>query len=103
MNQAAVFTTQEQICEETQRLIRILANGTLPSTFPPTSVGIFKRALTLSGFPFEFDTDKFDTNGWDYDYWQPCVINGHPYTLSGSGYYGGFSVSHATPEDDDDE
>lgn len=31
----------------------------------------------------------FDTNGWQWDWWQKFAHNGKEYTLSGSGYYGG--------------
>lgn len=35
--------------------------------------------------------DGFDTNGWQYDWWQRFSYKGKDYTLSGSGYYGGHS------------
>ena len=39
----------------------------------------------------------FDTNGWEWDWWQHFTYGGKEYTLSGSGYYGGhsFCVSDA--------
>jgi hypothetical protein len=33
--------------------------------------------------------DGFDTNGWQWDWWQMFTFKGKDYTLSGSGYYGG--------------
>ena len=37
----------------------------------------------------------FDTNGWDYDWWQYFTYNNKTYVLYGSGYYGGhgFAIS----------
>lgn len=32
--------------------------------------------------------DDFDTNGWQYDYWIPFMLNGKRYTVEGTGYYG---------------
>jgi hypothetical protein len=33
----------------------------------------------------------FETNGWQWDWWQDFQCGGVAYTLSGSGYYGGQS------------
>jgi hypothetical protein len=38
-----------------------------------------------------YGIDGFDTNGWQWDWWQHFTHNGKEYTLSGSGYYGGHS------------
>jgi hypothetical protein len=45
----------------------------------------------------EEDRDKFDTNGWQYDWWMPFEKDGRSFTASGSGYYGGFGF-HKTEE-----
>lgn len=37
--------------------------------------------------------DSFDTNGWQYDWWQQVVSFGKTMTLSGSGYYGGAEIT----------
>ena len=37
-------------------------------------------------------TDEFETNGWQYDYWMPCIFDGKRFILEGSGYYGNGSV-----------
>lgn len=37
--------------------------------------------------------DSFETNGWDWDWFQDFEYNGQRYTLCGSGYYGGHSFS----------
>jgi hypothetical protein len=45
----------------------------------------------------EEDTNKFDTNGWQYDWRMPFEKDGRSFTASGSGYYGGFGF-HKTEE-----
>lgn len=37
----------------------------------------------------EESRNGFDTNGWQYDWWQNFTFKGKDYVLSGSGYYGG--------------
>ena len=37
--------------------------------------------------------EGFDTNGWQWDWWQNFEYKGKSYTLSGSGYYGGHSFA----------
>jgi len=37
----------------------------------------------------------FDTNGWQWDWWQDFTHEGKKYTLGGSGYYGGHSFGLA--------
>lgn len=36
-----------------------------------------------------YGIDGFDTNGWQWDWWQHFSYWGKEYVLSGSGYYGG--------------
>lgn len=36
-----------------------------------------------------YGIDLFDTNGWQWDWWQEFSYRGKRYTLSGSGYHGG--------------
>lgn len=36
-----------------------------------------------------YGIEGFDTNGWQWDWWQEFSHAGKRYTLSGSGYYGG--------------
>lgn len=42
-----------------------------------------------------YGIEGFDTNGWQWNWWQHFRHDGKEYTLSGSGYYGGhaFHVS----------
>jgi hypothetical protein len=42
-----------------------------------------------------YGIEGFDTNGWQWDWWQHFTHGDKEYTLSGSGYYGGhkFHVS----------
>jgi len=42
-----------------------------------------------------YGVDGFETNGWQWDWWQQFEYKGKPYTLSGSGYHGGHSFSLA--------
>lgn len=44
----------------------------------------------------ERGSDGFDSNGWQWDWWQRFNHNGKTYVLSGSGHYGGHSFG---PED----
>lgn len=39
----------------------------------------------------EYGIDGFETNGWQWDWWQTFEFQGAKYTLRGSGYYGGHS------------
>lgn len=48
---------------------------------------IIKAVLSIKGM--KKNEDGFDTNGWQYDWWQHFTYKGKDYTLSGSGYYGG--------------
>jgi len=41
----------------------------------------------------------FDTNGWQWDWWQDFLHAGKRYTLSGSGYHGGHAF-HLSDEQD---
>lgn len=45
--------------------------------------------------------DRFDSNGWQWDFWQYYKIGHHIYILSGSGYYGGYTFG--LNEDDEQE
>lgn len=55
---------------------------------------IINAVLSIPGVA-KIATDEsregFDTNGWQWDWWQYVTYNGKNYTLSGSGYYGGHS------------
>ena len=55
---------------------------------------IIAAVLKLDGMtkrPRGADDDDFETNGWDWDWWQHFLHNGTGYTLHGSGFYGGLS------------
>ena len=59
---------------------------------------IIKAVVSIKGMAkktTEENSEGFDTNGWQYDWWQHFTHGGNEYTLSGSGYYGGhaFHVS----------
>lgn len=61
---------------------------------------IIDSILEISGMAKK-ETDEgngegFDTNGWQWDWWQHFTHDGKEYTLSGSGYYGGhaFNISN---------
>ena len=54
---------------------------------------IIDAVLTIKGVKKkktdEGNGEGFDTNGWQWDWWQHFKHNGKEYILSGSGYYGG--------------
>lgn len=39
-----------------------------------------------------YDSD-WETNGWDVDFWISFTVQDQKYMLSGSWYYGGYSIS----------
>jgi len=43
----------------------------------------------------EEDSDRFETNGWQWDFWQYFKYKGNTYCFGGSGYYGGGTFSRA--------
>lgn len=43
----------------------------------------------------EGNGDGFDTNGWQYDWWQQFTYKEKKYTLSGSGFNGGHAFNLA--------
>lgn len=49
---------------------------------------IIDAVLSINGVSKK-EGESFDTNGWQYDWWQHFIFKGEEYTLSGSGYYGG--------------
>lgn len=58
---------------------------------------IIEAVLSIDGMEKddsdEDSNDGFTTNGWQYDWWQQFLYRGKPYTLSGSGFYGGHAFS----------
>jgi len=56
---------------------------------------VVNAVLTISGMerkPIEharYGIVGFDTNGWQWDWWQHFTYEGKSYILGGSGYYGG--------------
>ena len=56
---------------------------------------IVAAILTIPGVEREeipdgrYGVEGFDTNGWQWDWWQQFKHDGKSYTLSGSGFYGG--------------
>lgn len=53
---------------------------------------IIKAVSAIEGVREE---ERFETNGWEWDWWQTFSHEGRNYTLSGSGYYGGHSFGLA--------
>lgn len=47
---------------------------------------IIKAVSSIKGVT---EKDRFESNGWEWDWWKTFSYNGKEYTLSGSGYYGG--------------
>lgn len=56
-----------------------------------TIPGMERRAIEDGRYGIE----GFDTNGWQWDWWQHFAHDGKEYVLSGSGYYGGHSFDLA--------
>lgn len=56
---------------------------------------IVEAVLTIPGMARKeipdgrYGIEGFDTNGWQWDWWQHFSYGGKEYTLSGSAYYGG--------------
>lgn len=48
-----------------------------------------------------YGIEGFETNGWQWDWWQDFKHEGKRYTLAGSGYYGGHAF-HLSDEQDED-
>jgi hypothetical protein len=48
-------------------------------------------ATLVDNIPGLETCSDFDTNGWQWDWWQHFTYNGEKFTLSGSGYSGGLS------------
>lgn len=97
------FTTKEDLVQQTIALIALLANGVLPSTFPPISFHLLKQELANSPFPTTFEDETLETNGWDWGAWVQFSVNGHPYSAFISGFYGDFSIDHRTNDESEDD
>lgn len=91
--------------KETQDLIaniqRVLDTGKPwadPKLHHPVEA-IVNAVLSIPGMkrkPIEdgrYGIEGFDTNGWQWDWWQDFSYKGKAYTLAGSGYYGGHSFN----------
>jgi len=53
---------------------------------------VIDAVLSIPGMKKKASDDAvegFETNGWQWDWWQKFSHKGVDYTLSGSGYYGG--------------
>lgn len=44
------------------------------------------------------DGETFETNGWQWDWWDKVIVNEVTYNLSGSGYYGGVTITREEGE-----
>jgi len=53
------------------------------------SVDLLFKAMEADGF--EVDRDSMETNGWQWDWWMEVKKDGKPFTIGGSGFYGGLS------------
>ena len=56
---------------------------------------IFKIIKSMG---IEIDEDEFETNGWQYDYWQNITHNNKKYVIHGSGYYGNLTIEENLEE-----
>ena len=56
-------------------------------------VPLSEIADILEEYDVEFDSDDFETNGWQVDWWQYFEYNDERYCIAGSIYYGDYSIS----------
>ena len=78
-------------------IVRVLETGTGwedKSLHHPAGV-LIDAILSIPGIAKD-DSDEnksegFDSNGWQWDWWQDFKHGGKRFTLSGSGFYGGHS------------
>lgn len=52
------------------------------------SMAIIQAVVDIEGI---IEIGDFETNGWQWDWWQTFLFDGQKFTLSGSGAYGGHS------------
>lgn len=88
--------TKEEIADLLPHIEAVLKTGKAweaKSLHHPAGA-IIAAVLTIKGMAKDDSVETrgsegFDTNGWQYDWWQHFTHDGKKYTLSGSGYYGG--------------
>jgi hypothetical protein len=88
---------QEELAALLSNINRVLETG-VPwedKTLHHPAGAIIDAVLTIKGTEKkktdEGNGEGFETNGWQWDWWQQFQHGGKDYTLSGSGYYGGHS------------
>ncbi len=48
-----------------------------------------RKDLEKLGFE---NTDEYESNGWQVDFWDKFILNNESYTLSGSLFYGNYII-----------
>jgi hypothetical protein len=71
--------------EEFKELLLKVLSGEIKSFTTSTlmSPDVVAKIILESGF----EEGDFDSNGWDWDFWQTYTKDGVKYCLSGSGWY----------------
>lgn len=89
--------TKREKAELLPHIFRVLKTGEkweAPTMHHPAGA-IIAAVLEIPGMkkgetkPEHSCSDGFDTNGWEWDWWQTFIFKGNEYTLSGSGWLGG--------------
>lgn len=78
---------KKKLLEEFKTEVQNIIVGKKTSYYTILSIGDVEGYLNSIG---EVSED-LDTNGWQWDWWLSCNIDGEEYLLSGSGYYGGLT------------
>ena len=75
--------------DDIKRMVKeFLISGIPKITFELACPDILFTAVEKAGGKIDYDTEPMETNGWQYDYWQPAEYKGQKLMISGSGFYG---------------
>lgn len=88
---------ENQVFEHMQTGVGAVLRGRVESfktTFMSPSA-VIEHIESLGGLR---DT-PFETNGWQWDYWIRVEHGDHEYTVSGSGFYGGVTLTRGWSEE----
>ena len=80
---------KEKLLEEFKVGVQQVIKGEIEQYNSLLSMGGIENYMNSIGA----EADEMSTNGWQWDWWNPYIIEGKTYNLSGSGYYGGLSFN----------
>jgi len=86
---------KEELIIEMKKSIYEVVNGeeklvSLVGVYP---INVTEYIQELGGEEIE---DLFESNGWQWDFWQKFSLNDEAYMCAGSGYYGNLTFSKQT-------